>query len=73
MAAWVVAGDRAQLGLIVIGSGFRAAAPELQRRIVTSPAVVSDLNREGFPMSSSMISFPVSKVSKSTAENYPPE
>lgn len=38
MAARAVVDDRAQLGVIVISSGCRATVPELQRRIVTSPA-----------------------------------
>lgn len=38
VAAWVVAGDRAQLGLTVIRGEFRETAPELQCWIVTSPA-----------------------------------
>lgn len=37
-AAWVVAGDRAQLGPIVISGGFVGAAPELQCWVVTSPS-----------------------------------
>lgn len=37
MAAWVVAGDTVQLGLIIISGGFRAAAPKRQCWIVNSP------------------------------------
>lgn len=39
VAAWIVAVDRVQLGLFAISGGFRAAAPELQRGIVNSPAM----------------------------------
>lgn len=38
MAGLVVAGDREQLGLVAISSGFKAAVPSSQRWIVTSPA-----------------------------------